>query len=106
MTASRNRFYSRSLQVALPAAILVCWQVWSARAGNFFFPRLDDIFLAFYDNWIFARAASDVLPSLVRMLAGFRIAVVLALAAGGFFFFFGLVFFLLLPLPSIYCGLP
>jgi ABC-type nitrate/sulfonate/bicarbonate transport system permease component len=82
MTARRNRFYSRTLQVALPAAILVCWQVWSAHAGNFFFPRLDDIFLAFYDNWIFARAASDVLPSLVRMLAGFGIAVVLALAAG------------------------
>jgi ABC-type nitrate/sulfonate/bicarbonate transport system permease component len=82
MTASRSRFYSRALQVALPAAILVCWQVWSARAGNFFFPRLDDIFQAFYDNWIFARVASDVLPSLVRMLAGYSIAVVLALAVG------------------------
>ena len=82
MTANRRRYLSRALQVALPAAILICWQVWSARAGIFFFPPLLEILHAFYDNWIFSRVISDVLPSLARMLAGYGIAVVLALAAG------------------------
>ena len=82
MTTSRYRLYTRALQVALPAVILICWQVWSAHAGNFFFPRLDDILQAFYDNWIFARVTSDVLPSLARMLVGYGLAVGLALAIG------------------------
>ena len=64
------------LQLVVPALLLLGWGLWSARAENFFFPPLLDILASFRDNWLFARVASDVVPSLERMLAGYSLAVV------------------------------
>jgi ABC-type nitrate/sulfonate/bicarbonate transport system permease component len=64
------------LQLVVPALLLLGWGLWSARAENFFFPPLIDILASFRDNWLFARVASDVVPSLERMLAGYSLAVV------------------------------
>jgi ABC-type nitrate/sulfonate/bicarbonate transport system permease component len=71
-----KRVRDLGLQLVVPAALLVAWGLWSARAENFFFPPLTDILASFRDNWLFARVGSDVVPSLERMLAGYSLAVV------------------------------
>jgi ABC-type nitrate/sulfonate/bicarbonate transport system permease component len=63
-------------QLLVPVSVLVAWGLWSARAGNFYFPPLTDILASFRVNWVFARVPSDVVPSLERMLAGYALAVV------------------------------
>lgn len=82
MTAGPGRLLTLVLQILFPATILVAWQIWSVRAGNFFFPPLSEILHSFQDNWLFARVASDVVPSIARMVTGYFIAIALALAFG------------------------
>lgn len=69
-------------ELVVPAAVLVGWGAWSARAGNFFFPPLTEILRSFRETWLFARFGSDVVPSLERMAAGYLIAVCLGVGAG------------------------
>ncbi|WP_028059888.1 hypothetical protein [Candidatus Solirubrobacter pratensis] len=71
------------LEIAVPLALLVLWGLLSAGSKIYYFPPLTDIFAAFKDNWLFSRVHSDVVPSLTRMFAGFRIAVVAGVGAHG-----------------------
>jgi ABC-type nitrate/sulfonate/bicarbonate transport system permease component len=70
------------LELVVPASILVAFGLWSAQAGNFFFPPLTEIARVFGDTWIFDRVGSDVVPSLLRLLAGYGLAVVLGVGLG------------------------
>jgi ABC-type nitrate/sulfonate/bicarbonate transport system permease component len=70
------------LELAVPAAVVVAWWVWSANADSFYFPALAEILRTFADTWVFERVGSDVVPSLARLGAGFGIAVAVSVPLG------------------------
>ena len=70
------------LEIAVPVAILVGWQLWTASAHSPKFPRLSTILVDFQDMWLFSQFNSNVLPSLERIGLGFGIAVVVGVALG------------------------
>ena len=70
------------LEVLVPLALLALWGVWSANSDTFYFPPLTEILQTFMDTWVFERVTSDVVPSLLRLSAGYAIAVVVAIAVG------------------------
>jgi ABC-type nitrate/sulfonate/bicarbonate transport system permease component len=69
-------------EVAVPIAIVVAWQASTAQAQNTHFPRLSTILVEFRDLWLFSEFTTHVVPSLVRIGAGFAIAVVVGVALG------------------------
>jgi ABC-type nitrate/sulfonate/bicarbonate transport system permease component len=70
------------LEVLVPLALLGLWAVWSAGSDTFYYPPLTDILSTFNDTWVFERVGSDVIPSLLRLTAGYAIAVVVAVLVG------------------------
>ncbi len=70
------------LEVLVPLALLGLWAAWSAGSDTFYYPPLTDILETFSETWIFERVGSDVVPSLLRLGAGYALAVVLAVAIG------------------------
>ncbi|MCU1438870.1 MAG: transporter permease [Naasia sp.] len=69
-------------EILTPVLLLAAIAIWTNTASSFYFPPLQEIGEAFAENWLFARVASDVLPSLFRLLAGFLTAAVLGVALG------------------------
>jgi ABC-type nitrate/sulfonate/bicarbonate transport system permease component len=69
-------------EIAVPVALLVAWQLWTAHANSQFFPRLSTILVEFQDLWLFSHFQSDVVPSLVRIGVGFAIACLAGIALG------------------------
>jgi ABC-type nitrate/sulfonate/bicarbonate transport system permease component len=69
-------------EIAVPLAILLAWQLWTAHAQSQFFPRLSTILVEFRDLWLFAQFGEHVVPSLERVALGFGIAVVAGIALG------------------------
>ena len=70
------------LVAGLPVVLIAAWWVASAGSESFFFPPLAEILAAFPDTWFTGRIASDVLPSLFRLVAGYLIALVAGIALG------------------------
>ena len=70
------------LEVLVPLALLALWGIWSAQTDTYYYPPLTDILQTFSDTWVFERFGSDVVPSLLRLSAGYAIAVVVAVAVG------------------------
>jgi ABC-type nitrate/sulfonate/bicarbonate transport system permease component len=70
------------LEIAVPLALLGVWAAWSAGSDTFYYPPLTDILETFNDTWVFERVGSDVVPSLLRLAAGYALAVVLAVLVG------------------------
>ena len=66
------------LEVLVPLALLGLWAVWSAGSDTFYYPPLSDILETFSETWVFERVGSDVVPSLLRLGAGYAIAIVAA----------------------------
>jgi ABC-type nitrate/sulfonate/bicarbonate transport system permease component len=77
-----RRWLATGLEIAVPLLALLLWGVASAGSKTYYFPPLTDILSTFRDTWLFDRVGSDVVPSLLRMGAGFAIAVMLGVAAG------------------------
>jgi len=77
-----RRTLGLGLEILVPIGVLVVWALWSAGADSFYFPPLLEIFDTFAETWLFERVGSDVVPSLVRLGAGYAIAVVVAVALG------------------------
>lgn len=78
----RRRWVAVLAEIVVPAAVIAFWWVWSTTAESFYFPPLPQILSTFADTWIFERAASDVAPSLIRLFAGFGLAVVFSVVVG------------------------
>jgi ABC-type nitrate/sulfonate/bicarbonate transport system permease component len=78
----RWRVLALTLEIATPLAVLGLWAVWSAGSESFYFPPLKEILESFADLWLFERVGSDVVPSLLRLGAGFGIAVVAGVVLG------------------------
>jgi ABC-type nitrate/sulfonate/bicarbonate transport system permease component len=70
------------LEVLVPIALLVLWGIWSANTDTFYYPPLTEILETFNETWVFERFGSDVVPSLLRLAAGYAIAVIAAVAIG------------------------
>jgi len=68
--------------VVLPVVLLAAWWFGSANSVSPFFPPLQDILEAFPSVWFEGRMWNDVVPSLVRLLAGYGIALVVAILLG------------------------
>ena len=79
---TENRWLAVALEVTVPLLALVLWGVMSAGSETYYFPPLTDILSTFADTWLFERVGSDVVPSLLRMGAGFAIAVVVGIGVG------------------------
>ena len=69
-------------EIAVPVAILLAWQAWTAHAHSARFPRLSTILVTFHDMWLFSQFGTHVVPSLERIGLGFAIAVVTGIALG------------------------
>jgi ABC-type nitrate/sulfonate/bicarbonate transport system permease component len=70
------------LEVVVPLALLGLWAVWSAGSDTFYYPPLTDILETFNETWVFERVGSDVVPSLLRLAAGYVLAVAIAIGVG------------------------
>ena len=70
------------LEVLVPVALLGLWAAWSAGSETFYYPPLTKIFETFGETWVFERVGSDVVPSLLRLAAGYALAVAVAILAG------------------------
>lgn len=73
-----------TLEFLIPAALVAWWWVASADSQSFYFPPLGEIAEAFRENWLFARVPGDLLPSMLRLLAGYGLAVILGVGLGVF----------------------
>ncbi|WFE19322.1 ABC transporter permease [Solwaraspora sp. WMMD937] len=70
------------LVVALPAVLLAVWWFSSAGSTSFYAPPLSRILGSFAETWTVERLRADVLPSLLRLAAGYAVAVFVGVALG------------------------
>jgi ABC-type nitrate/sulfonate/bicarbonate transport system permease component len=82
MTSRTYRGAAIAAEIAVPLVILAAWQAWTVHANDPFFPRLSTILVQFRDMWLFSQFQLLVVPSLVRIGAGFALAVLLGLIIG------------------------
>ncbi|MEU9189301.1 ABC transporter permease subunit [Streptomyces sp. NPDC048484] len=70
------------LVVALPAVLVVAWWFASDDSTDIYWPPLRTILTTFPDVWTGERLRGDVLPSLVRLTAGYACAALAGVALG------------------------
>jgi ABC-type nitrate/sulfonate/bicarbonate transport system permease component len=68
--------------LGLPVALVTLWWVISAGSTSFYWPPLGSIVESFEPTWFQGRLQDDVLPSLVRLLAGYFAALVVGVSLG------------------------
>jgi len=69
-------------EIAVPLAVLVAWQLWTVHANSPKFPRLSTILVEFQHMWLFSQFGAQVVPSLIRIGAGFAIGVAAGILLG------------------------
>jgi ABC-type nitrate/sulfonate/bicarbonate transport system permease component len=81
---SRRTYHAATLaaEIAVPLALLLAWQLWTAHAADPLFPRLSTILAQFQDMWLFSQFGTHVVPSLERIAIGYAIAVVVGILLG------------------------
>jgi ABC-type nitrate/sulfonate/bicarbonate transport system permease component len=82
-----ERFPSRfaaqvGIALALPVVLIAAWWISSANSDNFFLPPLSEIVSLFGPTWLGDRLLEDVVPSMVRLVSGYLVALVLGVAIG------------------------
>jgi ABC-type nitrate/sulfonate/bicarbonate transport system permease component len=70
------------LTLGLPIVLLALWWVVSANSTDFFFPPLSKILDSLVAEWFGPRLVDDVVPSVLRLSAGYALAAVVAVALG------------------------
>ncbi|MDX3640269.1 ABC transporter permease [Streptomyces sp. MB09-02B] len=68
--------------VALPAVLVGVWWLVSDQSTDVYWPPLRTILATFPDVWTAERLRADVLPSLLRLTAGYALAAVVGVAVG------------------------
>lgn len=84
MTAGSGRRTLVRVGTALlvPAVLIVVWQLVAGAAQHMYWPAPSTILAAFPDTWLTGRIASDVLPSVGRLAAGYGLALVVGVVLG------------------------
>ncbi|MCA0145091.1 ABC transporter permease [Blastococcus sp. LR1] len=70
------------MTLGLPIVLFAAWWFASAGSTDFFFPPLSRILDSLVEEWFGPRLAADVLPSLLRLTAGYLVAAVGSVALG------------------------
>lgn len=70
------------MAAALPVILITAWWFLSAGSKNPFFPSLATIVAAFEPTWATGRLATDLVPSVVRLVLGYLLALVVGVALG------------------------
>jgi ABC-type nitrate/sulfonate/bicarbonate transport system permease component len=70
------------LFLALPVVLFATWWFASANRNDFYRPPLSRIMSAFRATWIGPRLRDDVLPSLLRLSAGYGLALIVGVGLG------------------------
>jgi ABC-type nitrate/sulfonate/bicarbonate transport system permease component len=70
------------LAVALPIVLFTAWWLGTEGSDNFYVPPLREILHTFPEVWTWDRLRADVLPSLIRLAAGYTIAVLAGVLLG------------------------
>lgn len=70
------------LPLALPAALLVAWEISGQTAGNVYLPPLSTVLERLWEDWFPDHTVSDLLPSLERFVSGYLIGAVLGVGLG------------------------
>ncbi|WP_433831622.1 ABC transporter permease [Actinoplanes sp. CA-015351] len=78
MTIARRLLFA----AALPVVLFVGWWVLSADSESFYSPPLSDILTAFGNTWTLAAIKAEVVPSLLRLFAGYLLASIAGVALG------------------------
>lgn len=68
--------------LGLPVALVALWWVISSGSTSFYWPPLSSIVAAFEPTWLQGRLTGDVLPSVLRLTAGYLIALVVGVSLG------------------------
>jgi ABC-type nitrate/sulfonate/bicarbonate transport system permease component len=68
--------------LALPVVLVVAWWVLSAGSESFYAPPLSEILSAFGATWTLSSIKADVVPSLLRLFAGYVLAALLGAGLG------------------------
>jgi ABC-type nitrate/sulfonate/bicarbonate transport system permease component len=68
--------------LGLPIVLFALWWVTSASSTDFYFPPLSRIVDSLVEEWFGPRLADDVLPSLMRLAAGYFIAALIGVTLG------------------------
>jgi ABC-type nitrate/sulfonate/bicarbonate transport system permease component len=80
--SKRMRLIALALEIGVPIAAVGLLAVWTSQQDSYYYPPLGDVLTTFNDTWLFERVGSDLVPSLLRMAAGFAIAVVAGVSLG------------------------
>ena len=70
------------LVIGLPVVLVTAWWFATANSTNYFWPPLSSIVEIFPATWLEGRLTSDVLPSLLRLGAGYLLALAIGVGAG------------------------
>lgn len=92
--------------LGLPAVVFTLWWLTSADTSNFFFPPLSQIVDRLVDQWFGPRLAADVLPSVLRLAAGYLIAATVGITVGMLVGTYALLRNLLEPVMEFFRAIP
>ena len=67
---------------ALPLLLVAAWWAYTASTVNFFVPKPADVFDRFFAIWFGEQFRVDVVPSVLRLMAGLVISVFIGIAMG------------------------
>ncbi len=70
------------IRLTIPVALFCAWWLLSARSESIYWPPLSTILSKFSDTWLGPRFASDVVPSMTRLLGGYIAAVAIGILLG------------------------
>ncbi len=69
-------------EILTPTLVVLAILALTNTGSSFFLPPLQDVLVAFADNWLFALVPSQLAPSVFRLFWGYAIAVVVGIGAG------------------------
>ncbi|MFV0375066.1 ABC transporter permease [Microbacterium sp.] len=69
-------------EILTPVMVIVAVGIWTNVGGTFYFPPLQSVLEAFRENWLFSRFGTDVVPSLLRLIVGYALAVAVGVGVG------------------------
>jgi sulfonate transport system permease protein len=77
-----TRLRSAAISLPVPIIVLGLWWILSANSTSPYWPPLQVISQTFVETWFFEHFWSDLIPSLIRFVAGFSIALVTGVGLG------------------------